>query len=155
MATELIVKLDLTSRDTALKICSLEQAAYQVEAELIGFDGIPPLHDTVESLQACEEAFYGCYAGDELAGLIAFTVEGGVLDICRVAVHPRFFRQGIAGKLLDFAESVKGIKRMVVSTGRANTPAVSLYLKHGFSWVNDKEVAGGLFVSSFVKDLNR
>lgn len=148
-----IAGLDVKDPATAREICALEREAYGVEARLIGFDGIPPLSDTPEALAESREVFCGCYAGGELAGLISFTLDGGTLDICRVAVHPRFFRRGVASGLLRFAESREGVSRIIVSTGRDNAPAVSLYLKHGFRTVGDREVAGGLTVTDFEKRL--
>lgn len=39
--------LDLSDPDVADRVVAIQRAAYRVEADLIGFDGIPPLHDTV------------------------------------------------------------------------------------------------------------
>jgi len=67
-------------------------------------------------------------------------------------VHPEYFRKGIAGQLVQFIEEMnKGIKRIIVSTGLKNKPAVSLYLKLGFRKVSEVEVAEGVYVVSFEK----
>jgi ribosomal protein S18 acetylase RimI-like enzyme len=153
MDTFVIKPLDVKDPPTIGRVLSLQRAAYAVEAELIGFDGIPPLHDNPETLLACHETFYGCFTGGELAGLIAFTLDTGTLDVCRMAVCPRFFRRGVASRLLEFVEAVPGIDRMVVSTGKGNDPAVSLYLKHGFKRVGEREVAEGVFITLFEKEI--
>ena len=108
-----------------------------MEAELIGFYDIPPLKDTIDTIIQCDEVFYGYYADD-------------VLDIYRVAVHPEYFRKGIARQLIQFIEDMnKGIERIIVSTGLKNQPAVSLYLKLGFRKVREAEVAEGVYVVCF------
>jgi hypothetical protein len=87
--------LDLTQLDIANSILELQRASYLVEAELIEFYQIPQLSESLSSLQACQETFYGYYIGDALAGIISFKVVKDVLDIHRVAVHPKSFRTWI------------------------------------------------------------
>ncbi|MET7290500.1 hypothetical protein [Streptomyces sp. NPDC005573] len=42
------VRLDLSDPDTLRHLWDLQRASYAVEARLIGFDGIPPLHESLE-----------------------------------------------------------------------------------------------------------
>ncbi|MGE5629965.1 MAG: GNAT family N-acetyltransferase [Caulobacteraceae bacterium] len=142
-----------TKDDGAVKeIVDLQQISYLIEAELIGFYDIPPLKDTIDTIKQCDEIFYGYYEGDTLAGLISYKLEEDFLDIYRVAVHPGHFRRGIAGQLIAYIEGMnKGVKRIIVSTGLKNEPAVSLYQKLGFKKVSETEVAEGVFVASFEK----
>jgi hypothetical protein len=45
---EAMIKMLITKdRTVAQKILEVQIPSYRVEAELIGFQGIPPLHDTV------------------------------------------------------------------------------------------------------------
>ncbi len=148
----MIKRLDSKDSRTAEQIVDLQKKSYIIEAELIGFYNIPPLKDTVDTIIQCDEVFYGYYTEDVLAGLISYKLEDDLLDIYRVAVHPEYFRKGIAGQLVQFIEEMnKGIKRIIVSTGLKNKPAVSLYLKLGFSKVSEVEVAEGVYVVSFEK----
>ena len=127
-----IQRLDLQHAPTVERVLEIQQASYTIEAELIGTRNIPPLHDTIESLQNSEEHFYGYWIDDEIAGLIAVTLEDDTLDICRMAVHPDYFRRGIASALLTFALSAhSAAARTIVATGSRNDPAKQLYLRHG------------------------
>jgi len=69
-----------------------------------------------------------------------------------MAVHPAFFRQGIADSLLRFIENrYKAINKILVSTGKENKPAVNLYLKRGYSKVEDVKVKEGFYLTLFEK----
>lgn len=148
----MIKRLDTKDVKTAEQIADLQKKSYVVEAELIGFYDIPPLKDTMETIIECDEIFYGYYEDDVLAGLISYKLEEDLLDIYRVAVHPEYFRKGIARQMIEFiADLNKGIARIIVSTGAKNQPAVNLYLKLGFKKLDEVEVAEGVYIVSFEK----
>lgn len=148
----MIKKLDLSNEETAKDILELQTASYKIEAELIGFSEIPPLKDTLDSLKKCQETFYGYYKDDALAGIISYKITDNILDIYRVAVHPSFFRMGIADALINFVENLhKYIGKAAVSTGKENLPAVSLYLKEGYKKVRDVKVSEGIYITEFEK----
>jgi len=147
-----IRRLDIQNDDEARHLLALQLAAYEVEARLIGFKEIPPLQDTLETLQACDETFFGCFLESALVGAVSYKVKQETLDIYRVMVHPAYFRRGIASTLLRFAEdSVPEARRIIVSTGTNNLPACQLYLKQGFAKVKQEEVEDGLFITDFEK----
>lgn len=110
----------------------------KVEAEIIGSYEIPPLKDTVYTLQHSEEIFIGFYEKEELCGIISIKIEDEELDIHRLIVHPAHFKKGIAQRLLHFLESEFEVKTIKVATASKNTPAVRFYEKNGFR--NRKEV---------------
>lgn len=148
----MIVKLNLKNNEEVLEILKLQLAAYKVEAAIMGFDEIPPLYDTIDTLRACGETFYGYFIEDVLAGLVSYKLEDKVLDIYRVAVHPHFFRGYIASQLLNYIEGLHvSATKIIVSTGRENKPAINLYFKNGFRKVEDYEVEEGIYLTSFVK----
>lgn len=147
-----IVKLELQDHDVVSELWNLQHQAYRLEAELIGFQEIPPLLETREMLSRAKEDFFGCIdeSGD-LAGAVAVAEETpGELTVTRMMVSPEHFRQGIAGSLLEFIFArYKGMEQFVVSTGKLNTPAVSLYTKHGFILAGVEEVAPGVELIDF------
>jgi len=148
----MIKKLNLHDTETAKKVVELQKTSYKIEAALIGFYEIPPLMDTIESLKECGEIFYGYFIEDILAGIISYKLIDDTLDIHRVAVKPQFFRMGIAGKLVNFVEELEGSKnKIVVCTGRENTPAVSFYLKNGYKRTKDIEISKGIYLTQFEK----
>jgi ribosomal protein S18 acetylase RimI-like enzyme len=149
-----LVLLDLSDRELATTVLDLQRRAYRVEADLIGSDGIPPLHETLEELEASSETFLGAYVEGELAGAISWRVESGTLDIHRLVVDPGRFRAGIGTALVRAAlEAEPGAERLIVQTGAANEPAKRLYRREGFEELGDLEVAPGLSVTRFARRL--
>ena len=150
----MIRDLDLSDERQVLEILSLQDASYAVEAELIGTFDIPPLKDTGDTLRRCGETFCGFFAEGRLAGAISYKIEGDVLDIHRLVVHPDRFRKGIARTLVKHVEKNAGtVERIVVSTGTKNFPARRLYRSLGFEETGEAEVAPGLRVTFFEKPL--
>lgn len=143
-------ELDITDRKVAQQVLDLQLSSYRVEAELTGFDGIPPLRDTVEMLISSGETFYGWYLGGELAGAVSYKLEEKVLDIHRVMVHPRHFRKGVAIALLQsLLDSTTAVHRVEVRTGSLNHPARKLYRRLGFIEVGEEETAPGFWMTRF------
>ncbi|MVO99025.1 GNAT family N-acetyltransferase [Paenibacillus lutrae] len=144
----MITILDVQQEETARMMLSVQIPSYQIEADLIGFQGIPQLRDTVEKLQESGENFVGFWEEDELAAFISYTEDSGEVDICRLVVHPRHFRKGIARKLaLHVLLKIAQGRKTVVSTGTLNTPALSLYKSLGFVEVREIEVAPGVSIT--------
>ncbi|MEK3989764.1 MULTISPECIES: GNAT family N-acetyltransferase [Robertmurraya] len=151
-----IRSLNVRDKEVAEIILKLQIPAYMVEAKLINFYDIPPLKDTVETLQKCGEKFFGYFEENELCGAISFKQEGKTLDIHRLTVNPNHFRKGIANQLLDFIEEqVVGIEKLLVSTGSKNKPAVDFYLKRGFTVKKVVQVNEQLSLTCFEKKIAR
>lgn len=149
-----ILKLNLRDDGIINELWSLQHKAYRLEAELIGFSEIPPLMETREMLKRSTEVFYGCVDEDyELMGAIAVEEESpGQLTITRMMVGPDYFRRGIASSLLEYVfDHYSGMKQYIVSTGKLNKPAVSLYSKHGFVPAGLEEVAPGVELIEFYR----
>lgn len=150
----MIAKLNLKDIETVKSVIELQKASYKVEAEIIRFYEIPLLKDTIASLNLCDEIFYGYYINGVLVGIISYKVINKVLDIHRVAIHPLYFRRGIAIKLISYIEELENsIERVKVCTGKVNLPAVSLYLKNGFKKIKDIEICKGFYVTQFEKEV--
>ncbi|MFH8394332.1 GNAT family N-acetyltransferase [Streptomyces sp. NPDC018036] len=142
------VCLDLADPDTLRQLWDLQRASYAVEAQLIGFDGIPPLHESLEQLRTCDESFIGVRDESKLVGAVGWTrLRNGALDICRLVVHPIAHRRGVATALLDALDSIEPAELAVVSTGTANLPAVALYRRRGFVPVCERQIAPGVMVT--------
>jgi ribosomal protein S18 acetylase RimI-like enzyme len=118
---------------------------------LIGFDGIPPLHETLADLQQSEETFIGYYKDDILVGVLSYAILDTTLDIGRLVVHPDYFRQGIGKALVEFVETVSGIKQVIVSTGALNTPARQLYERLGYQLIEEVKLIEGLIIARYEK----
>jgi len=150
----LITKIDITNLKFAEEVLNIQIPSYKVEAEIIDFYDIPPLKDTVYTLQQCGETFFGYYLNEELCGVISIKVENSIIDIHRLMVHPKHFKKGIAKMLLDFIENdIEGFEKIIVSTGSKNTPAVTFYLKNGFSKTEEIRITERLSITKFKKEV--
>jgi len=77
----MIKKLNLKDIEILRSILELQVVSYSVEAEIIEFNELPPLKDTVKSLKVCDEIFYGYYIDAVLAGIVSYKIVEKVLDI--------------------------------------------------------------------------
>jgi ribosomal protein S18 acetylase RimI-like enzyme len=118
---------------------------------VIGYYNLPPLKDTIHSLQQCEETFFAYYLQEELCGIISFKLDRTEIDLHRLIVHPSHFRKGIAQKLLDFVENMYEVKSIRVMTGSKNTPAINFYLKNDFYKLQEVKIDEYLTLSYFRK----
>ena len=78
------------------------QASYSVEAELLGVKDFPPLKRTVIDFKRSDTSFFGFWMGNELAAVIEIDPKPNTFHISSLVVHPKYFRQGIASKLITF-----------------------------------------------------
>lgn len=131
----MIRSLELQTFDTSETVWALQHAAYRYEALRIGETALPPLLDTVETLQRCGETFFGHFEADgELTGAVSVKADAdGTAEICRLMVDPERFRQGIGSALLKylFTEALPE-RSWSVTTEIRNLPAIGLYTRHGF-----------------------
>ena len=111
---------------------AVQHAAYAIEAELIGYPELPPLHETLAALQATEEELWLCEEGDALVGVVGLEHGEDEMVIARLFVAPAFFRRGVGSALVAQALAQAGGRRVRVGTGARNAPALALYARFGF-----------------------
>ncbi|MFJ3965791.1 GNAT family N-acetyltransferase [Streptomyces sp. NPDC090036] len=143
--------LDLTDDATAAAVHRIGRAAYTVEAELIGFDGIPALGESLAEMRAHALHWLGAFSGDgTLDGFLAWEEEADVVSIDRLCVDPGRFRRGVGSRLLRhvLVEMFPG-RAVEVTTGAANAPAVTLYERLGLTRGPDFSPVPGLTMASF------
>lgn len=146
----MIVELIHNDAGTAQRILDVQLPSYRIEAELIGFCDIPPLRDTLETIQCSGECFIGYAIHDKLTGFIAYELIEDAVEICRMVVHPDYFRRGIAKQLLAYLlAGAAAHKKVTVSTGDKNEPAKLLYRSLGFTEVNQIEIAPEVRLACF------
>lgn len=146
----MIKRLNHRQEKTAKEIQRLQKRAYQVEAELIGFSGIPQLNESILEIQNSSETFIGYFNG-ELAGFISYRKTGDVVDIYRLAVAPVHFRQGIGRKLLEHLLGNFPKSDFTVNTAALNAPARKLYEMYAFEWQGDFEPEPGILCVNYHK----
>ncbi|MEU4723597.1 GNAT family N-acetyltransferase [Nonomuraea dietziae] len=131
-------------------LLDLQRAAYAVEAELIGDDRIPPLHESLDELLAEPLRWRGAFDDDgTCVGAVAWSETPEEIDIDRLVVHPRAHRRGIGRALVAELLGRAAGRHVIVSTGRDNGPARTLYEKLGFTKVEDVEVIPGLWTTRY------
>ena len=140
--------LQLNEPGVADAVLRLQRAAYRVEADLIGSDAIPPLHESIGELVRAPVEWLGVRNDGELVAAVAYSVSGATVDIDRLVVHPDVMRQGLGSALL---RALPANRRFTVSTGSRNEPAHRFYATHGFERVGESEPVPGLHVTHFVR----
>lgn len=136
-------------RSHAPRLLELQHAAYAVEAELIGDDRIPPLHETQADLVSADLHWIASFDGERIVGAVGCSIEDDVVDIDRLMIDPAYHRRGIGAALVTQALALAA--RAVVSTGRDNAPARGLYESLGFVHRADVEPVPGLWVSEYLR----
>lgn len=128
----MITKLDNSNVDVAKQIYTIFQKSYKIEAQLIGVRSFPPLLRSRKDIESSNTQFYGFSEHDCLAGIVEIVFEKKHLDIHSLTVDPKYFRKGIANKLLSYVLESSDFLEAIVETAVANEPAIDLYKKHGF-----------------------
>jgi ribosomal protein S18 acetylase RimI-like enzyme len=113
-------------------VLAVQHAAYAIEAELIGYPDLPPLHETLAALQATAEELWLCEEGGDLVGVVGLEHEQDEMVIARLFVAPACFRRGVGSALVAHALAQAGGRRVRVGTGARNAPALALYARFGF-----------------------
>lgn len=139
-------RLDLNDPATAAQVLALQHVAYAMEAELVGFDSIPPLHESLDDLRCRPLEWLGVVEDGRVVGAMAISMTGHGCDIDRLVVDPSRQRGGIGRQLVS---AVLHHACVTVSTGRDNTPAVRLYESLGFRRVGATEVEPGFWTVQF------
>ncbi|RPJ96397.1 GNAT family N-acetyltransferase [Rummeliibacillus sp. TYF005] len=151
----MIKKINIKNLESAERVLSVQFPSYRIEAALLDNYEIPPLKDTVASLHNCDETFFGYFIDEELCGVISVKLEEDIVDIHRLFVHPNHLRKGIAKKLLYFLqEEFHDAKKMIVTTGSKNSPAIEFYQKNGFTMLIELTVEENLSLTLFEKNMN-
>jgi ribosomal protein S18 acetylase RimI-like enzyme len=123
----MIEKLKNSDLEIAKKMQLIFQASYKVEAILLNATNFPPLKRTLENYTESNTEFYGYSINEVLAAVVEIDTNNNYILIRSLVVHPDFFRQGIAGKLLTFVFETFKSNLFVVETGLENGPATELY----------------------------
>ena len=131
---------------------AVQRAAYAIEAELIGYPDLPPLHETLAALQATEEELWLCEEGDALVGVVGLEHGEDEMVIARLYVAPACFRRGVGSALVEHALAQAGGRRVRVGTGARNAPALALYERFGFRRLDEGSATPNLGYVELVRE---
>ncbi len=128
----MITKLENSNEIVANRIYTIFQNSYKVEAQLIGVLDFPPLLRSAKDIVNSKTDFYGFSDNNCLAAIIEIVIEEKHLEIHSLTVDPKYFRKGIADKLISYVLEAFDFTDAIVETAVVNKPAINLYKKHGF-----------------------
>ncbi len=111
------------------------------------YDGVIPADCYHQPYMAMDEleremkrmTFFGWEVNGELVGITGFEPIKDVTLIRHAYVLPRWQRQGIGTKLLDYLKSLVITSRLLVGTWADAHWAIDFYQKHGFELLPDKD----------------
>ena len=128
----MIIKINNKSNKIAKEIRDIFQASYAIEAEMLKAIDFPPLKRTISQFLNSNSEFYAYYLNQNIAGVIEIKNNQDITHIQSLVVYPKYFRNGIGRKLVQFTLDNYKTKIFTVETGIDNHPAIKLYKSFGF-----------------------
>ena len=128
----MIIKINNKENKIAEEIRAIFQASYTVEAKMLKAVDFPPLKRTVSQFLKSNAEFYAYYLAENIAGVIEIENDEDLTHIQSLVVYPKYFRNGIGRKLVQFILDNYKAKIFTVETGVDNHPAIKLYKNFGF-----------------------
>ena len=122
--------------DDAEEILALQKLAYESEAKLYDYWGIPPLTQSLQSLLGEFDDHVVLKATEEqgIVGSVRAKLRAGTCSIGRLMVHPGFQGQGIGSCLLRaIEECFSTASRFELFTGSRSEDNIRLYQRHGYA----------------------
>jgi ribosomal protein S18 acetylase RimI-like enzyme len=150
----MIERLQNKDIDISNKIRSVFQLSYAVEAKLLNATDFPPLKRSLESYLKSDNDFFGYLKNQEIAGIVEINHNDSFTHIQSLVVNPKFFRQGIGLKLMEFVINSFDSNLFIVETGVENGPATLLYKKIGFKEVKQWDTEYGIRKIKFELKVN-
>ena len=128
----MIIKINNKENKIAEEIRAIFQVSYTVEAEMLKAVNFPPLQRTVSQFMKSNSEFYAYYLIENIAAVIEIENNEDLTHIQSLVVYPKYFRNGIGRKLVQFILDNYKAKIFTVETGIDNHPAIKLYKSFGF-----------------------
>ena len=128
----MIIKINNKKNKIAEEIRAIFQVSYTVEAKMLKAVDFPPLKRTVSQFLNSNSEFYAYYLIKNIAGVIEIENDEYLTHIQSLVVYPKYFRNGIGRKLVQFILDNYKAKTFTVETGIDNRPAIKLYKSFGF-----------------------
>lgn len=139
--------IERAEKSLAPQILALQKAAYVSEAELYGDFSIPPLIQTLSSLEADfgKHTFYIARGEGVLVGSVNVRIEGGIGYIGRLVVLPGMQKQGVGSCLLAHAERVHAkLDAFELFTGHKSERNIAFYQSRGYIEYRREAIHAGL-----------
>lgn len=140
----MIQKINHQNASIAKGIYHVFQDSYAVEAKILKAVDFPPLKRSIDNFINSQTLFFGFNKDHNLSAVIELDIKKTVIHIQSLVVDPNYFRQGIAGKLINHVFDNFKAKLYTVETGADNVPAIKLYEKFGFVEKNQYDTDHGI-----------
>ena len=117
------------------EILALQKLAYRSEAEIYNDFNIPPMLQTLESIEKDfkNQFFIKVLVDGRIIGSVRAYAKGGTCYIGRLIVYPDFQNQGIGTKLMNEIEKIFNLcQRFELFTGDRSEKNIYLYQKLGY-----------------------
>ncbi|MGH2613335.1 MAG: GNAT family N-acetyltransferase [Rhabdochlamydiaceae bacterium] len=127
----------------AEEILLLQKLAYKSEGEIYDDLSIPPLTQTLQSMQDefRRQIFLKATVDEKIIGSVRAFAQEEACHIGRLMVHPDFQHRGIGKKLMNEIESLfKSCKRFELFTGNKSEKNICLYQKIGYKIFKTEEI---------------
>ena len=128
----MIIKINNKENKIAEEIRAIFQVSYTVEAKMLKAVDFPPLKRTVSQFLNSNSKFYAYYLIKNIAGVIEIENHEDLTHIQSLVVYPKYFRNGIGSKLVQFILDTYKSRIFTVETGIDNHPAIRLYTSFDF-----------------------
>ena len=138
----------------AEELLALQKLAYRSEAEIYNDFGIPPLIQTLESMEEDfkNQLFLKAVLGGRIIGSVRAYSKEGTCYIGRLIVHPDFQNRGIGTRLMNDIERIfNGCKRFELFTGDKSERNLRLYQKLGYRIFKTSKITNQTNVVSLEK----
>ena len=128
----MIIKINNKENKITEEIRAIFQVSYTVEAKMLKAVDFPPLKRIVAQFLKSDSEFYAYYLIENIAGVIEIENDEDLTHIQSLVIYPKYFRNGIGRKLVQFILDTYKSKIFTVETGIDNHPAIKLYKSFGF-----------------------
>ena len=128
----MIIRINNKRNRIAKEIRDIFQVSYTVEAEILKAIDFPPLKRTISQFLSSNSEFYAYYFTQNIAGVIEVKNNQDLTHIQSLVVYPKYFRNGIGSKLVQFILDTYKSRIFTVETGIGNHPAIKLYKSFDF-----------------------
>jgi GNAT superfamily N-acetyltransferase len=128
------MEIKIAIRSDAQEILSLQKLAYQSEAAIYDDYKIPPLTQSLESIDAQfdDHTFLKAVEEGRIVGSVRAKTIGDTCYIGRLIVHPDCQNKGIGAKLMAEIERLRQAERYELFTGVKSERNLYLYRKLGY-----------------------
>jgi ribosomal protein S18 acetylase RimI-like enzyme len=141
--SQLDIPIEPAALDDAPAILLLQKLAYHSEAALYDDYTIPPLTQSLESMQADfhRQMILKAALDGEIVGSVRGYARDGTCYIGRLIVHPDYQNHGLGTRLLRAIEVHFGnVQRYELFTGDRSTRNLHLYQKAGYRVLRTEQV---------------